>query len=60
LFPARVRALVLDGAVDPDTPALQADLSPRPILVVGTLRDRELLPDSPVRPAQREGLRVMV
>jgi pimeloyl-ACP methyl ester carboxylesterase len=25
LFPRRVRALVLDGAVDPDTPALQAD-----------------------------------
>ena len=25
LFPRRVRALVLDGAVDPDTPSLQAD-----------------------------------
>jgi pimeloyl-ACP methyl ester carboxylesterase len=27
LFPARVRALVLDGAVDPDTPALEADIT---------------------------------
>jgi pimeloyl-ACP methyl ester carboxylesterase len=27
LFPHRVRALVLDGAVDPDTTALQADLT---------------------------------
>jgi pimeloyl-ACP methyl ester carboxylesterase len=27
LFPARVRALVLDGAVDPDTPSLQDDIT---------------------------------
>jgi len=27
LFPARVRALVLDGAVDPDTPSLQAGIT---------------------------------
>jgi len=27
LFPRRVRALVLDGAVDPDTPSLQADIT---------------------------------
>ena len=27
LFPHRVRALVLDGAVDPDTPSLQEDLT---------------------------------
>ena len=27
LFPGRVRALVLDGAVDPDTPALAADIT---------------------------------
>ena len=27
LFPHRVRALVLDGAVDPDTPSLQADIT---------------------------------
>jgi pimeloyl-ACP methyl ester carboxylesterase len=27
LFPHRVRALVLDGAVDPDTPALRADIT---------------------------------
>jgi pimeloyl-ACP methyl ester carboxylesterase len=27
LFPARVRALVLDGAVDPGTPPLQADIT---------------------------------
>jgi pimeloyl-ACP methyl ester carboxylesterase len=27
LFPHRVRALVLDGAVDPDTPALEGDLT---------------------------------
>ena len=27
LFPRRVRALVLDGAVDPDTPSLQDDLT---------------------------------
>jgi len=27
LFPHRVRALVLDGAVDPDTPSLEADIT---------------------------------
>ena len=27
LFPQRVRALVLDGAVDPDTPSLQGDIT---------------------------------
>jgi pimeloyl-ACP methyl ester carboxylesterase len=27
LFPRRVRALVLDGAVDPDTPSLEADIT---------------------------------
>jgi pimeloyl-ACP methyl ester carboxylesterase len=27
LFPQRVRALVLDGAVDPDTPSLQSDIT---------------------------------
>ncbi len=27
LFPRRVRALVLDGAVDPDTPSLQGDIT---------------------------------
>ena len=57
LFPHRVRALVLDGAVDPDTPALQADIvqaegSRSRRLVRRVVPGARRLPAGGVRPAR--------
>ncbi len=55
LFPRRVRALVLDGAVDPDTPALQADLCrPRDSRSRSARSRRGAWPRRPARSATAE------